>query len=48
MNFEMLERLMNHFVDANYAPGNTMQVSLGGKEVFNYSCGYSDEKRRSK
>ena len=48
MNFEKLEKLMNHFTDANYAPGNTMQVSLAGKEVFNYSCGYSDEKKKIK
>ena len=33
MNFEKLEKLMNHFVDANYAPGNTMRVSLAGKEL---------------
>ena len=48
MNFEKLEKLLDHFVDANYAPGNTMQVSLAGKEVFNYSCGYSDEKKKIK
>ncbi len=48
MDFQKLEKLMDHFVDANYAPGNTIRVLLGGKEVFNYSCGYSDAEKKIK
>ena len=42
MNFSKFEDLMNHFVDAGYAPGNTVQVYLKGNKVYEYSCGYSD------
>jgi len=42
MNFKKLEKLMDSFVEQNYAPGNTMCVYLGGNKVFDYSCGYSD------
>lgn len=42
MNFDNLKNLMDHFVNSGYAPGNTVLVYLDGKEVFNYTCGYSD------
>lgn len=42
MDFGKLKSLMDRFVEENYAPGNTVKVYLGGKEVFSYSCGYSD------
>ena len=42
MNFSKLENLMNHFVSAGYAPGNTIEVYLKGNKVYEYSCGYSD------
>lgn len=47
MNFDKLKNLMNRFVDTGYAPGNTMQVYLGGKRVFDYSVGYSDIKTKT-
>ena len=42
MNFDNLKGLMNHFVEANYTPGNTIKVYLGKDKVFDYTCGYSD------
>lgn len=42
MNFKNLEKLMRHFVDEGYAPGNTVQVYSEGKKVFDFSCGVSD------
>lgn len=44
MNFDKLKNLMDHFVEAGYAPGNTIQVYLGDKRVFHYTSGYSDLK----
>jgi len=44
MNFSYLKNLMNHFVENNYAPGNSINVYLDGKQVFEYSCGVSDLK----
>lgn len=42
MNFDRLKALMKDFVDEGYAPGNTLIVNLGGKQVFNYTYGLSD------
>lgn len=42
MSFEKLKMLMDELVEKDYAPGNTVTVFLEGKEIFNYSCGYSD------
>lgn len=42
MNFDKLKNLMDHFVENDYAPGNTIKVYLDGKQIFDYSCGYSD------
>lgn len=42
MNFDRLQVLMKNFVDEGYAPGNTLIVNLGGKEVFNYTYGLAD------
>ncbi len=46
MNFDKLRDLMNHFVEANHAPGNTVSVYLDQKKVFEYSCGYADVEKR--
>jgi len=48
MNFENLEKLMNHFVEDNYAPGNTIKVYLNNNKVYDYSCGYSDINKKIK
>ncbi len=48
MNFEKLEKLMNRFVNEDYAPGNTIKVYLGNNKVFDYSCGYSDINKKIK
>lgn len=46
MNFDKLKNLMDHFVEENYAPGNTIKVYLGKNKVFDYSCGYSDVNKK--
>ena len=48
MNFDELKNLMEHFVEKNYAPGNTIKVYLGKDKVFDYSCGYSDINKKVK
>ena len=48
MNFDKLKNLMEHFVEENYAPGNTIKVYLGKDKVFDYSCGYSDINKKVK
>ncbi len=48
MNFDKLKNLMEHFVEKNYAPGNTVKVYLGKDKVFDYSCGYSDMNKKVK
>ena len=48
MNFDELKNLMEHFVEENYAPGNTIKVYLGKNKVFDYSCGYSDINKKVK
>lgn len=48
MNFDKLKNLMEHFVEENYAPGNTIKVYLGKNKVFDYSCGYSDINKKVK
>ncbi len=48
MNFEKLEKLMNRFVEEDYAPGNTIKVYLGKDKVFDYSCGYADKDKKTK
>ena len=47
MNFDKLKDLMNSFVDDGYAIGNTVTVYLDSKNVYNYSCGYSDLKTKT-
>ena len=47
MDFEKLKNLMDHFVEENYAPGNTIKVYHKGEEAFSYSCGYSDLEKRA-
>ncbi|MBR5542843.1 MAG: beta-lactamase family protein [Oscillospiraceae bacterium] len=42
MDFTKLKELMQHFVDEEYAPGNTIRVCIGNEVVFDYSCGYSN------
>ena len=48
MKFDKLEKLMEYFVEENYAPGNTIKVYLGKEKVFDYSCGYSDIDKKIK
>ncbi len=45
MKFNNLARLMEHFVEEGYAPGNTVKVYYKNDLVFDYSCGYSDIKK---
>ena len=47
MNFDKLKNLMEHFVESDHAPGNTIMVSVEGKPVFEYSCGYSDLQKKT-
>lgn len=42
MNFENMKNLLDNFVDMGIAPGNTISVYKDGKNVYKYSCGYSD------
>ena len=42
MNFENMKNLLDHLVEIGHAPGNTVSVYKDGKNVFKYSCGYSD------
>lgn len=48
MNFGKLEKLMEQFVMEGYAPGNTIKVYLENREVFEYTCGYSDTDKKIK
>ncbi len=41
MNFDKMKNLMEHFVNAGHAPGNSITIYKDGKNVFNYSCGYA-------
>lgn len=42
MNFENMKNLLDHLVEIGHAPGNTVSVYKDGKNVYKYSCGYSD------
>ena len=42
MNFENMKNLLDRFVESGHAPGNTISVYKDGRNVFKYSCGYSD------
>ncbi len=42
MNFENMKNLLDNLVKIGHAPGNTISVYKDGKNVFKYSCGYSD------
>ncbi len=42
MNFENMKNLLDNFVDMGIAPGNTISIYKDGKNVYKYSCGYSD------
>lgn len=42
MNFDNMKSLLDNLVETGHAPGNTISVYKDGKNVFKYSCGYSD------
>lgn len=46
MNFDNMKNLLDNFVETGHAPGNTISVYKDGKNVFKYSCGYSDIENR--